>query len=657
MRFLQTHWKQAAACAILGVLLVRMIWLTAATESGPAFQWQAWPSTVLALLGYPQQSLDMQDEAAQAQFWLAAVQSTPDVATNAELSAGAAWVLDTPQWSYRTFERYANQPQPELDRIRQQATFESLCRTACLKWIANARGLHPRNVEWARAQALLLFVPHELHPAPRTDNWREILAQCAHNDPGNALYKYLEASELWRSSAEYKAGSILGEWPLLVHDDDLWKQGIAAFEAGQQQPFLSFGTHGNQVARRFAEQTSLSRFEALEVAFRRSTDARAVTTLYGLMRWQYVRGDAALHEPDLGAVRSAYQSLERINEQVAAGDNFPSVHGTGLMLRYLALGRLNSLQQQHPGVLAEGEVDSIAAQAKAAEQQVNALQQHPASHALSDPKLAASTLALSLALVTVMEFVLVLLAVAGIAAILARLLGKPEQHDRKFGALHHLACWILAIALTVLVLGVLPTRLLEENTQQWIIRGLLTVVLLAASIILLAGIRCWIDTSVWLMCLPLLTVLIPALIALFGNEMFGVRLAMPWRSNLETEWMETFPDAVRNLGFQGHPEQWLRAANQWRAWQGVLVTVTVVAACTLLWFTFQQVRTTAGGLREIARHRLRGHWQTYVHIIVKSFLAAAAVALAAYFIVAPMLGERVEQRYQAMQAAIMPVGE
>lgn len=361
---------------VVSLLGTRLAWQLSVSELGWSPHLVQWVKVASELAGVEYRSPGDEDPTVQAQFWLNEAKEVGKESDDPMIAMGAAWMLDSPQLSFMrrhvrvnkdlnspgtpTGVRMKSGGELDLKTIAEMTgQFEQLCRNECLNEIDRAVRLDETNVELHRARALLLFkaISMSSELQHRRDDWITVLGECAEADPENALYDYLAAVHLWKSSATYDVQE--DGFVLKVEDRQRFEQGQARLAAGLKKPRLDFGREGFAATFRFLEATSMRRRDFLYAAASRNIDNRIRQLLIYIMRWHGVQCDVDKRAGKFDdAILTARRGLA-ISEQIIQVESYPSVAAPRMWLRQWGYAILKDIQNEQPHLFNTDETAKI----------------------------------------------------------------------------------------------------------------------------------------------------------------------------------------------------------------------------------------------------------------------------------------------------------
>lgn len=640
----------------------RLVWRAAHTETGLQMLALQWRDATLAMVAGKYTPVSEREPVDQAEFWLPEVDRVltlhPD---SAQLAAGAALVLDSPGTDYwnrylRKFDTFPGGGTfPHLDSEgiqRAEDAFESRCRKQCLELAARATDLAPTNVDWWRLRAVLLWRKsfHSLDNNPRTEDWTDVLAECARHDPENALYDYLAADFYWNSSAEVEYADL--DERLVVHDAELFERGNRCFEAGQRKRIFVVGDAGFPAVAAFLSNSTLPRAEHMSFVNSRPILLRQQLLLHETRNWLRSRAEA---ETSAGDVRSAFelhrQALHMVEQYTAASPSTAHDIIAPASAR-AATDAMNTLAQEHPDEFSPTELEEVAQLDERAEVDKLVLDEAGRDLAAANTQQAAGSISLNSATYIVLAFavtalaslVTVLLLIGAVGIVLARWYKGRRPVD--IGLPGHLVAFTVACAVSVTMFGLAPAEIIAHGIQAWTLTILLIVAPAVVLALLVWGFRAF---RFSLRTALLATSAICVLLGLFAAVRDHVDSfnSMPFDLSIPARgWealdAESLRNLVRPLG------DWTWAAIQWTAYHGPYLAVAMWAGFVAVWLGIKMRRSqhTDDGPSITARDRIG----TLSRGLGRPALVLAALTLVAYLALAPLVIDTIEREYQSQMA-------
>lgn len=590
---------------LLALLLLagRWAWITTATPYGWRYQADSWRSAVKAAVGIEEREVSLSTPEEQARFWLTRLQETPQVETRADLSAGAALLLNAPHPD--CLQRYlfsnADIPGGPLNPLpfRVGVDYESgnqaveefhrLCGERCLTLAARATELEPDNKALWQIRALTLFalLPFRLDVRPRNEQWETMLAECVAHDPDNALYDYLAAAVYWQGL--HTPPKAAGGQDLVDAVQHELAKARAYFQAGLKKGSVTVSPECKRYVDAFLGEVAVGVRDQLKAAQAGRPSHCLLLAVDVILRQQQVQIDWCLNAGDTTKARAALADTLRLAKQLGQGPDAMRNQG----LRAAVLTTCQSSAQRIQGAIAEGEGGSDAQlQAEIASLrqnlQLQAQQQNPSPWSMS----------LQIVLAMTQLAIGALLAVLVAAAVIAATTRKHQSPTKVTVFLHGLT-WVGATALSFLLLGVFPGRLLPEWLAIWTHRLLLFTLFAAVMWGAYKLIRRYSSFSLPLLAMPAAIVTAAAIFGIVKSELWGIKLVIP----------ERVPEASQELGlpvddigraFSAYHDLGIGwALYQWYAHSGIVVSRLGVLAVVVAMAAIGEVRRTPGGLRVV----------------------------------------------------------
>jgi hypothetical protein len=483
MKF-RSNWPLILLLLVAAVLGVRLAWIFTRSAIGWQPHLDQWADIAAHMARIERTALSRQEPESQGRFWLNEVAGI-ETSDDPQLAMGAAWMLDAPQFGFSSRHvrmkksRHPSLPtlwNPEIDfeAIRVLSDdFESLCHDECLAQIETAIRLDSDNVELWRARALLAFrtkfASRDLEP--RRDDWLSVLDECAKHDPGNALYDYLAAVQLWSSSAQY--GYEDDGYVLKVKNKATFVQCNARLTAGLAKPHLKFGTDGYVATMEFLDESSTAHSAHLAAAGSRQIDSRATNLMHRIMRWQSVQRDTEKREENFDAAVACVRKVLRISEQMSESGNYPNLIWQKLFLRQWSLANLDVMNKDHPNLLDADEAEKVAVDFGQVQLDMLVLQEVAKRlEAEAGKGNGAHPMLTVLLMVTAQMLVIATLGMALLSGVFGLVFGKTSDERVEMGWLRHVAVWFVGFGVSFLILGMSPAEVVSPAVQKWFLGGL-----------------------------------------------------------------------------------------------------------------------------------------------------------------------------------------
>lgn len=504
------YWPILLFSFLFVLLGIRLVWTLSVSQTGWSPHLESWVSTPLEILGRASRPLAEQPPSKQAEYWLKEVERI-DIERDPQIAEGAAWMLDAPDTSFIKHDILERDDlsdfplEPQFAHMRREIDqetvrrlceeYESRCGEKCLAIIEAAVKLSPEDVELRRTQALLLFRSEYLSMElkARSDNWLDILDECARIDSQNALYDYLVAMELWSSSANYKYDSDLDGYVLQINNQEMLARGNERLKVGLSKPNLKFGTEGYIATLAFLDKTDLSKPECLEIAENRLIVAKAVRILVGIQRWQRVQLDEHQRQGEIEKSYANAQTMITIVNQVSEEGNLPYYSFESLVLRIWSLANQTDLIEDHPDLLSKEETARIEANHADAQLELKVMtemgervEEADRRRGSANPRSWISSFASEMT----QSMLLVTISIVLIFAIVGRVFRDSEAWQRsrlRWG--RHCLCWIVGTGICYVLFGMLPAKLISPAWQTWII----TAIIWIGFVTLLGGLFYWLS--------------------------------------------------------------------------------------------------------------------------------------------------------------------
>jgi hypothetical protein len=266
-------WRRIAlfvAVVLLIGLAIRLTWTASLTQTG----WETLAGHARdATLGWclEQRTLGELTPAEQAEFWLAEVDRVlAENPASPDLLIGAALVLHEPTGGWPTIRPGESSEQ----RAEFRRQYSARCAKRCLELAERATKSWPEDPRCWRLRAWTLFdFPepvgslYEDYDSPwtfRDAQWRSVLEECIRHDPDNALYDYLIAEHLFRSSHTAAVGDPQ-ETRFHVSDPARYAEAQRWFEPGASKLVITGIEEFAEPLEAFLNRTRVSRLECIAV--------------------------------------------------------------------------------------------------------------------------------------------------------------------------------------------------------------------------------------------------------------------------------------------------------------------------------------------------------------------------------------------------------
>lgn len=484
----------AAALGLLGLIAaVRMVLVLSEIDGGWRRFRDQWRGAATGLAGRDRYRIPEQEPIAQARFWLEESRRILEDCDDPDLAEGAAWVLDSASLAWRG--RYRSTPRffPGADTgleleawqnlpsraapvaTRAESDFERLCQTACRAAIEKATQLAPNDPERWRSRAWLTFRCNFANGvvSPRTNEWLSELDRCAAHDPGNALYDYLAAKQLWSESASRTPVNF--EQTVSILDPEKYAAGRQRFAAAQAKPFLHCGATRAVSATHFLERTSLTPDERMMVLADRTFRNQAGWMAVALNAWQYASSDTSVSQGEFDAAEQRMQEVVRLGDQFDASplesmSAHPLLRQFGLAeLLEIAIVRpervdpedVAGLEERFREGATEYFVRDKAVTSVARSEGVTPAKPNSPSHDAIDAVILTWTQQTA---------ILFLLIVAAGSAVLGFGIARPQSGAGP-GWRTQFVAWTIGIGLTVVVFGLGPIEFFRRSQQTRFLQG------------------------------------------------------------------------------------------------------------------------------------------------------------------------------------------
>jgi hypothetical protein len=354
----KNRWLIYSLCFVNLILGTEFVWLRFNGELGFDIVREQWERHVASWIGFERRKLADTPPLEQANFWLTDIELSIDRFESAATHAGAAWILDSPQLGFvgqqlatadSKFWRDESRKERDTQAIAAECgEFELLCRAECLRWIASAVEMEPNNLEWRRAQALLLFeiVPFTGRVESRDTEWRAILKSCSKADPTNALYDYLAAQYLYSASTTYEWSAT--DLSLKANDHSKFSEAQEFLKSGLGKPHLQFGTQSYVSTLACLEQSSLPRLEYQPLIVSSDVPNRPQMLLLSLLRWHTSESSISKRDGKIPDAVGILRNVQLIANQLTRQGNTFDVEYFQLILHSVSLHAIFEIAKEEP---------------------------------------------------------------------------------------------------------------------------------------------------------------------------------------------------------------------------------------------------------------------------------------------------------------------
>jgi tetratricopeptide (TPR) repeat protein len=415
----------------------------------------------------------------QAEFWLATFGENPEIADDATLALGAAWILDTPQTGFmRRHTRIGYSGGIAIPNSDQGAVdwhvsrFSALCDTKCLEFIEQAVKSNPDDVELWRNKALLLCNDSVLSSSdwfPRKINWLEELDECAKHDPENALYDYAAAIRLWEDAVDVEYDKATREMILTITDQERFNEGNARFERAQSLPLISATEVGLEAVLRVMQHADVPAAEHISVIQSRHVRVKFTMLLSRLSRFKSRLASWHERAGDLEEAMRAFEFAPIVTNQLVAGDNHADCESMQFRLHRLMVAGQRYLVMSHPEQFDEAHKDRLRREYEELGMQAKVFDEIAAR---MNPELDANDARLPLGTTGPFAFavsapplaVVTSLVIAALAWLCGYRLQEPSLTGKhRFSFVRNALVWILCLAVSIVVLGLIPAGIFFDE--------------------------------------------------------------------------------------------------------------------------------------------------------------------------------------------------
>ncbi|WP_145223092.1 hypothetical protein [Gimesia alba] len=461
------------------MLALRLIIVVSNSPSGWRSFRDDWEDQALRVLGRTT-SIGEELPTTQAEYWLEQIKEIPATQNNPQVALGAAWMLAEPQYGFLKRNISSSQDlQVWSEKISEtfnqsQEEYRAKCRDACLNQAAIATRLAPKNVDFWRQRALLLFaVRDDSEQDPYTDDWLQVLEEGAAHDPENALYDYLAASQFYLQSTE-TIWDEENQLTLKITNPRIYAQAEQRLQAGLKKPTLNVGTITWSATLEFVKRTSLPLEDQIKAAGSRNCSFLSLIIISKLQRWLNYVCESDLLQKKYSAVIRNSRREQRIAEQLTGKNNLYESTFFKYSFRTSALGHLFQVLQLNHESFTPAETVEIEQNLQQAWLKrkifIEALDRY---HALQDAQSSTEApLAVTLTVFS-QRFIVFLLPLSLLLFLLVRLTGwLAAVPPPRPGWWRTLIVWFSGVSLSLFIWGVIPADVLSEQAWNILLLGL-----------------------------------------------------------------------------------------------------------------------------------------------------------------------------------------
>lgn len=642
-------------CSILVVLglSVRLFWQASKLEVGLEslqFQWRDATWGLLFGRRVPIASKKPIDQARLLQAEIEDVLSRhPD---DAELAMAAAFLIDEPspgfEGSYlNPLESvYGDVISSREEERRRQAimAFEDACHEQCNALAKKATDLEPDNVKWWRIRAILLWRPptyfgqHEL----RDENWLEVLKEASEHDPENSLYDYLAADYYFANSAELELDRGAEIYRVKVNDQENFRRALRCVQDGLQKPIFGIGDSAFTAVAEFLADSTIPLTDHGAIVNYRCIFLRQSLLTRGIWEWQRARSQEALSYGDVRSSLSIQFDSVRLVEQASAFGGSEEYDTILIWIETSTMESLSELVRDHKSELTTDEIERITTldeQARLKRRVVNevniTIAKENQQQSQNSKRMPFVSTAQSMIEELSPRIIFVALIVGLITTCTCRFL--KSNAAPQLGIVGHSLSLISALAITVVLFGLAPAKIISPNVQAWS----LTAFVFALPLLLAATITWyWLRRRAFQFGFRSMMYCVLAFSMLFAL----LALASPTAASLLQLPLDLTIPAIGRQGVSGkllesviRPESvWLWASLQWCSYQAQFLTLAIWALITasLLGIKFR-LRRSSHAHESLGIRQFSGSWArsfgkaNFVLLVVLaiSYLAVAPAEL------------------------------
>lgn len=673
--------KRALTLLMMAALLiagVRFVWVASKCETGWGFVVTQWQDATLGVVGLEHAPIADREPSQQAEFWLAEVDRVVrEHPESPSIRMGAAWVLDSPSMEFLKKHLMQDSFPPGLSMLglgldedaiaKEKAVFREQCVSECLELAKQATESNPTDVRWWRMRALLLFEGDTLYSGqefgPRDDRWLEVLDECRVHDPDNALYDYLAAWQLWKSSSSY-------DWPadsddaspadieddltlLTVHDPAEFASGVERFDRAQQLPLLAIGEAGYSAIAEFVAESRIRKPDQAAIATSRLMSFRQSVFFVRLWRWQNVRIDDAQRagdqEKQLGLIRQNLRLYEQaiVPEETAALETLTNLG----VLRESTYRAVEEFATRHSSLIESSELAAIRqreVELRVEESTIlSALQNleketYPNKYAAIWPAMFSTVACISASM---------LLLAAAVFLLAARLLSKQREVGARHSLLCHAVIWIAGCALPFVVLGMAPAEMISHEAQRmaviasvWVAAGLIA----AAAVLLVVRVlrrRQYRFSLIAMLATTTAVAVLAALWPLMAVAFGAIAQNLPDLWMPAKGWSDIDAEVLRTAtNVDNGSLAW--ATFQWIVHGGIYVGLVVSLLLEAAWFFWSSARQASQEGVSLWTQNTRARWSALSRLLGETCFWAALCFLLLYLWITPQAMQLSEAVFQ-----------
>lgn len=468
-------------------LALRLVWVASQTETGWETIVVSWHEATLGRVGLARNQIEFDAAESHVQFWRERLVPVIERSSQrADSATAAARVVEQHVWGLRgglvdlpgftcsdNTQLFAPGFWEKLGEDYAQASAPTI-----LEFASIATTLEPDRPEHWRRQALLLIRGYPLQP--RIAEWREVLAEAECHDPNNALYDYIATICLWNASSRSDV-DFSARW-IVVEDDRLFDKGWQSFEQGLARDYFRIEVVDAEAIYRVLSQSPLTHLEASRIAMHRSLQDHTRDLLDRLVRHIEWQAESKRREGDfrgaLELLQSANGAIDQFEPQTGVGSRRMVDACRAELLDSLldpSADNLDLLSEEQWDEYATQQHDSLLRLEVRSEARRRVSQNAESESPFKSPFDAAFP-------VLLMEYTQSLVAgmlICGLLAIAAaRFIPHKKADVVRFGVWRHVLVWCVSFGLTLVVLGLSPTEMIEHENRRiaivvavWILGG------------------------------------------------------------------------------------------------------------------------------------------------------------------------------------------
>jgi hypothetical protein len=675
-RALRNHWRWLLVAFALAVLAARVAWIASHTATGWETIASDWREATVGQFAGHRLPVSQRDMAAQTEFWLAEIDRVLGREPHTpELLLGAVRMLGSFSCDYHLPPSAELLEVPDLDHYHGPNSRgwpdkrEPDRRAKQLQLAAEATAEFPDFLSaWqTRAEKCSQrFGPAE-EPRNATD-WRKILQDCERHDPENSFYNFLIAYHLLSDAGNIagsdEAATANGNPPtdaaLIEHKQQEIELENAALEEvknGLQLPKFEW-PDARAAIKDFIEKTGLPLVERAHLISWSGPD-----NLLGGIPDQLVNVAARIESREPGTdtkdVRRMAIQICELNDRHPPRDPIDRLRETFFWAdqwKKWAVYLSRDLDAPVPQ-------EAIVARSKAIDLQTTANQFNRALMNWSSGRALPpfdntwiGYIAWKAAALAMQCFLIALLAIAVWKALRLTASTDPRLETVRLGSLRHFVTWFVAIFASIIVLGLAPAEVISHSVQGWIAIFAFILAMLALPVLVAIPLRGQISMRTLLSLVVVYALIFTALFwwdAIAGDKplhRFPPAVWVPARgaSGISAEQLQSnVTQAVR--GKPVYSFEWKDwAAVQWVLYHGAEWTISgaLFGIAFWCWLRANCERKQAALAVDASQSKRANLLSGLFHVLARTALGAAVVALAIYLVLAPERIEHFEAIYR-----------